>query len=180
VVSVSKQELSGKRIELSRNFEFRSRGTRIMFDANLLNDLTSIPGWRETHRDGDESIVRESQVSPSGVYEVMVSLLLFFSHFSIRIRSPTRKTPRSCYAVDRPVHGVKSRFSCSPLLYHDYRPVSRIRGHSTKVLSRKNITSNFKDLEHIETYMLGLSGKRGEGTQNAKRLSKNLRSSMLI
>ena len=110
----------------------------------------------------------------------MISLLLFFSHFSIRIRSPTRNSPRSCYAVDRPVHGVESRFSCSSLLYHDYQPVSRIRGHSTKVLSRKNITPDFKNSEHIETCTPGLSGKRGVGTQYVKRLRDNLRSSVLI
>ena len=54
----------------------------------------------------NESIVRGSQISPSRISNVMVSLLLFFNHFSVRIGSPTRKTPRSCYDVDRPFYGV--------------------------------------------------------------------------
>jgi hypothetical protein len=40
--------------------------------------------------------------------------------------------------------------------------------------------AKFKDLKHIETCMPGLSGKRGEDTQNAKRLSEDLWSSVLI
>ena len=84
---------------------------------------------------------------------------LFFSRFSTRIRCAVRKYCGSGHAIHRPVDGVESRFSCSPLLYHDYLPVFEFRGHSTKVLSRKNIAPSFEDTEHNKTYMLSLSGE---------------------
>jgi hypothetical protein len=77
------------------------------------------------------------------------------------------------HAIDRPVDGVESRFSCPPLLYHEYRPIFEFRANGTKVLSRKNMVPSFEDAEHKETCMPSLSGQRG-GTQNAKRLDKYL------
>jgi hypothetical protein len=65
------------------------------------------------------------------------------------------------HAVDHPVDGVESRFSCSPLLYYDYRPVSKFRANPTKILSRKNMFPSFEDTEHKETYMPSLSRQRG-------------------
>jgi len=43
----------------------------------------------------DESVVQASQVSLSRVYEIMVNVPLFFSHFYIRNQCAARKTPRS-------------------------------------------------------------------------------------
>ena len=52
------------------------------------------------------------------------------------------------HAFDRPVHGVESRFSYSPLLCHEYRPVSKFRANSTKGLTIKNKFPSFEDTEH--------------------------------
>ena len=68
----------------------------------------------------------------------MISMQLFFSYFSIRIRFIARKYRGLSYTVDRLIYVVESRFSYSPLLYHEYRHVSEFRGYSTKLLSRKN------------------------------------------
>ena len=61
-------------------------------------------------------------------------------------------------AVNRSVHGIKNRFSCLPLLYHDHRAVCEYRSHGTKVLSRK-------DIVNIRYAALGRVGcvKRGRG-----------------
>jgi len=76
----------------------------------------------------------------------------------------------SCsYVINCPVDSVKSTFGCSPLLYHSYWPISKFRDRSTKLLSRKNIASKFKDTEHKATFMPDLSGQSGGGTQ-AKEL----------
>jgi hypothetical protein len=96
----------------------------------------------------------------------MVSVLLFFSHFSTRIRFAVRKYCSLGNTVDRPIDGVESRFSYSPLLYHEYRPVSKFRANSMKVLSRKNIFPSFEDIEYKETCIPSLSGQRG---RRAKR-----------
>jgi len=96
----------------------------------------------------DESIVQGSQVSPPRAYEVIISVPLLFSLFSTRIRFATRKYHGLRPAVDRPVHGVESRFSCSPLLYREYRPVFKVRANSTKVLSQKNMVPSFEDTGH--------------------------------
>jgi hypothetical protein len=97
----------------------------------------------------------------------MVSVPLFFSYFSIRIRFVGRKY-RSCgHAVDPPVDGVKCLWGCSPLLHHDYQPIFEFRGHGTKVLSRKNMAPSFEDSEQKETCVPNLSGLRGG--KNAKR-----------
>jgi len=78
-------------------------------------------------------------------------MLLFFSRFSTRVRFAAKKYRGPDHAVDPPVDGVESRFSSSPLLYHNYRPVSEFRGHGTKVLLRKNIIPSFEDTGHKET-----------------------------
>jgi hypothetical protein len=91
----------------------------------------------------------------------MVSVSLFFSYFSVRIRFVVLKYRSCCHAVDPPVDGVKSLWGCSPLLYHDYRPVFEFRGHGTKVLSRKNTAPSFEDSEYKETYVPSLSGQGG-------------------
>jgi hypothetical protein len=54
----------------------------------------------------------------------------------------------------RPVNGIESRFGYSPPLYHDFRLVSKLRGHNTQVLLRKNIISSFEDTEYKETLKL--------------------------
>ena len=89
-------------------------------------------------------------------------MLLFFSYSSTRAWLAVRIILQFDYAIDHPVESVKSCCSYYPLLYHDYRPVSKFRGHGTKVLSRKNITPSFEDLEHKETYMPSLSGPNEE------------------
>jgi hypothetical protein len=63
----------------------------------------------------------------------MLSVLLFLSHFSIRIQFAERKYRGLGYAVDCPVDGVKSHFSCSPLLYHGY-----INGRGKRSRKRKS------------------------------------------
>jgi hypothetical protein len=64
-------------------------------------------------------------------------------------------------AIDPPVDGVESLCDCSPLLYHDYPPISEFRGPGTKVLSRKNMTPSLEDSEHKKTCVPSLSGQRG-------------------
>ena len=94
---------------------------------------------------------------------------LFLSHFPTRIRLAVRKYCSCGRAVDYPVDSIKSRFGCSPLLNHDYRPISKFRGYSTRVLARENMTPTFEDIELKETYVPSLSGQR-RGTQNATRI----------
>jgi hypothetical protein len=94
----------------------------------------------------------------------MVSVLLFFSYFSIRIQFVVRKYRSRGHAVDPPVDGVKSLWECSPLLYHDYQPVFEFRAHGTKVLLRKNMTPSFEDSEHKETSLPSLFRQRGRKT----------------
>ncbi len=62
------------------------------------------------------------------------------------------------YVVDRPVPGVESGFSYSPLLHHDYRPFPEFRGYNSKVQLQKNLDPSFEDTELEETYMPSLSG----------------------
>jgi hypothetical protein len=95
---------------------------------------------------------------------------LFVSYLSTRIRFVVRKYRSVGHAVDPSVDGVESRFSCSPLLYHEYRPVSKFRGNSTTVLSRKNMFPSFEDTEHKETCMPSLSGERGEVRKTPRRI----------
>jgi len=80
------------------------------------------------------------------------------------------------YVVDRPVDSVESCFSCIPLLYHDYRPISEFRGHGTKVLSRNNLALSFEDTKHKETCMPSLSGQRGKYTKRQANLLRLQRS----
>jgi hypothetical protein len=47
------------------------------------------------------------------------------------------------YAVDYPVDGVKSHFSCSPLLYLEYQLLSKFRDYNTKVLLRRHLYTEF-------------------------------------
>jgi hypothetical protein len=96
----------------------------------------------------------------------MVSVPLFFSHFSTGIRFAVRRYHGFGYAIYHPVDGVKSGLDCNPLLYHDYKPVSEFRGHRTKVLLRKNMTPSFEDIEHKETYVP--YPDKEEGIQNAE------------
>jgi hypothetical protein len=88
----------------------------------------------------------------------MVIVPLFFNHFSTRIRFVVTKYCGGGYAIDRPVDGVDRRFSCSPLLYHGYWPVSESQCRSTKLLSGKNMALRVEDTEHKEICMLSLSG----------------------
>ena len=118
----------------------------------------------------NDFIVWGSQISTSQTYKVIISLLLFFSYFSTRIRFAMRKYHDYSYAVDRPVDSVESGFSCFPLLYPVYRPVSEFRGHGTKVLSRNNIALSFEDKKHKETCMPSLSGQRGRYTKRQANL----------
>ena len=69
----------------------------------------------------------------------LVSVQLFFSHFSIRIQFIVRKYYSCSYTIDRPIDRVESHFGCSPLLHCNYRPISEFRGHGTKVLLRRNM-----------------------------------------
>ena len=123
------------------------------------------------------------RISPSRIYEVMVSLLLCSSAISLQ-EFGLQQEKQCGHVILSIVPSVASRAASAfpPLLYHDYRPVLGIRGHGTKVLSGKNITLTFKDSKHIEICMPSLSWKRGEGTQSAKhrnhckpRLPKALR-----
>jgi hypothetical protein len=95
----------------------------------------------------------------------MVSVPLFFSYFSIRIRFTVRKYRGCGHVVDRPVDGVDRRFSYSPLLYDSYWPASEFRYRSTKLLLRKNVAPMFKDTEHKKTYMPSLSRQSGRYTK---------------
>ena len=63
-------------------------------------------------------------------------------------------------------------YSYYPLLSYDYRPLPRIRGYRIELLLSSNIALRFEDIEHKETYVPSLSGQKGGGTQNAKRLNK--------
>jgi hypothetical protein len=99
----------------------------------------------------NDFMVWGSQISTSEIYKVIISLLLFFSYFSTRIRVIMRKYHGCGYTVDRPIDGVKSRFGGSPLLYYNYQPLSKFRGHGMKVESRKNISLRFEDTKHKET-----------------------------
>ena len=74
------------------------------------------------------------------------------------------------YAVDHIVDGVKSRFSCSHLLYHEYRPVSKFRANKTKVLLRKNIALSFEDTEQKETCVCRVYPEKGGGTKRQANL----------
>jgi len=89
-------------------------------------------------------------------------LLLFFRYSFIRAWLTVRIILWFDNAIDHPVKSVKSCCSYYPLLYHDYRPVFKFRGHGTKVLSRKNITPSFEDSEHKEIYVPSLSGSNEE------------------
>jgi hypothetical protein len=102
-----------------------------------------------------------SQISTTLIYKAIISLLLFFSYFSTRIRFLLRKYPGCGYVIKCPVNGVKRLFGCFPLLYHNYWPVSKFRDYSTKLLSRKNIAPKFKDTECKTTFIPDLSGQSG-------------------
>jgi hypothetical protein len=102
-----------------------------------------------------------SQISTTLIYKAIISLLLFFSYFSTRIRFLLRKYHSCGYVIKCPVNGVKSLFGCFPLLYHNYWPVSKFRDYSTKLLSRKNIAPKFKDREYKAIFMPDLSGQSG-------------------
>ena len=75
------------------------------------------------------------------IYKVIISSLLVFSYFSTRARLAVKTILQFGYTVDYPIDGVKSRFSCSPLLYLEYRPISKFRDYNTKVLLRENNVS---------------------------------------
>jgi hypothetical protein len=96
---------------------------------------------------------------------------LFFSHFFTSICFVVRKYCGCDHAVDHLVNGVKKPLLVFPLLYHDYWPVSKFQGDSTKVLLRKNMFLSFKDMECKENCMPSLSGQT-RSTQNAKHLNK--------
>jgi hypothetical protein len=64
--------------------------------------------------------------------------------------------------VDRPVENVKSCFGYYPLLYHDHRPVPKIRGRGIELLLSLNIAPRFEDTEHKETCLPDLSGQKWE------------------
>jgi hypothetical protein len=91
----------------------------------------------------------------------MISLLLFFSYLSARIRIVVRKYHGCSDSADRSVDGIENSFSCSPLLYHDHWPVSKFRDGSTKLLSRINRVLRFEDTKHKKTCMPSLSGLKG-------------------
>ena len=78
--------------------------------------VTSVLAWRETHCTEMNPLFRGLKFLPRENIKVMVSMPLFFSCFSTRIRFAVRKYSGCDYAVDRPVDGVESRFRCSPLL----------------------------------------------------------------
>ena len=99
-------------------------------------------------------------------------MLLLFGNLSVRIGYIVRKYYSSGYTIDCPVDGIKTLFGCFPLFYSKYRLVCEFRGYYTKALSREIIALSFEDIEYKETHILSLSGQRGGGTQNAKRLNK--------
>jgi hypothetical protein len=70
---------------------------------------------------------------------------LFFSSFSIRIQCTERKYYGYGNAVDRPVRGVESRFGCSPLLYYEYRSVSKFRNYNLSIYWERIMSPSFKD-----------------------------------
>jgi hypothetical protein len=82
-----------------------------------------------------------------------------------------KKIPWLGYAIDRPAHSIESRFSCFPLLYPNYRPVSEVQGFSMKVPLRKKMVPSFEGMEHMEhreTYMPSLYPDERGDAQNAK------------
>jgi hypothetical protein len=93
--------------------------------------------------------------------QTLISLLLFFGYFSIRIQFAVRKYCSYSHIIDCPVSGVESPFGYSPLLYYNYWPVSKFRDCSIKLLLRKNIAPKFKDIERKEAIMPDLSGHSG-------------------
>jgi hypothetical protein len=109
------------------------------------------PSWR------DESTVRASKVSPSQVYEVTVTVSLFFSHLSLGNQSATRKSRGLGHAVDHSVHSVESRISCSPLLQHDHSRIFNFWSNFTIALSRKSIVPSFDSTQPSETSIPGVS-----------------------
>jgi hypothetical protein len=104
----------------------------------------------------------------------MVSVLLFFSRFSTRIRFGVRKYRGLGHAVDRPVDGVKSRFSCFPPALARVSACLQFRANSTKFLSIKNLVPSFEDPEHKETCMPNLSGQRGRRRTKRQALIRDL------
>jgi hypothetical protein len=75
----------------------------------------------------NDFMVLGSQIFISQTYKVMISLLLFFSYFPTSIRILVGKYYGCSNSIGCPVDGVEYRFSCFPLLYYDYWPVSKFR-----------------------------------------------------
>lgn len=125
----------------------------------IFKDLTSVPGWRETLR-AETNPLFKGLKSLSHEYVKLWSVWRCSSAVSLKGFGLQQEKYRGLgHAIDRPIPGVKSRFSCSPLLHHGDPPVSEFWGHHMKVLSRKNKALNFKDTKHKETCMPSLSGQ---------------------
>jgi hypothetical protein len=75
----------------------------------------------------NDFMVLGSQVFTSQMYKVIFSLLLFFSYFPTSIQILVGKYYSCSNSIDCHVDSVKYRFSCSPLLYYDYWPVSKFQ-----------------------------------------------------
>ena len=75
----------------------------------------------------DESTVWASQVSPSQIYEIFISISLFFSYFCSRKLIYNEKIIVGDYAIDRFVDTVDRRSSIPPLLNCDHQSFLEFR-----------------------------------------------------
>lgn len=79
-------------------------------------------------------MVSGSKISPFQGYEVTVSILLFFSYLSIKIRFVVAKYCGCGHVIDYAVDSVENRFGSPPLLHHGHWPFSDFRRHYMKLL----------------------------------------------
>lgn len=87
-----------------------------------------------------------ANIIPTLLSECIISPALIESLLSLKLQ-PTY------HHVD----GVEIRFGYSPLLNYEYRPISKFRAHSTKVLARKNITPSFEDVDLLHADIIPYS-----------------------
>jgi hypothetical protein len=137
---------SERELHETRELGHAGRGAADHLGRKVIREirLTSIPVCQKTYRAEKNNkyfdfkhlkLYTQIDVSNS------LSVPLFFSYPSIRIRFAVRKYHSYDYAVNCPVDGVESRFSRSPPLYYEYRPVSKFREYNPKLLLRKNNAS---------------------------------------
>jgi hypothetical protein len=92
----------------------------------------------------DEFTVKTSQVSPLQVYEYMLDVSLFSTHFSSRKPVCNENYCGVGRAVGRFVGAIDRRFSYYPLLNRDCGSLFEVRTIRAKVLSRNNTVPSLK------------------------------------